>query len=258
MARVTRVDSSANKTAVVTGGTRGIGKAIAARLIADGVPCLVTGTSAEAPAHAPAGSRYFGVDLGDRARVRQLAGHLRELRPAILVNNAGINVKGDAAAFPDDEYDRMLEVNLRAPFVLIKAVLPGMLARNWGRIVNITSLWGVTGNPEDAAYCASKFGLDGMTASIAADTARSGVLINSVAPGFICTEAAEAAYTEAELKAVSAQIPVGRLGKPEEVASLVAWLASPENTYMTGQNLLIDGGLTRTAKLATRESAGRK
>lgn len=241
---------SANKIAVVTGGTRGIGKAIATRLIADGMPCLVTGTSAEAPATAPSGSQYFGVDMSDRARVGQFADHLRGLKPKILVNNVGINIKGDAATFLNSDYDRLLEINLRAPFLLIKAVLPGMLANNWGRIVNITSLWGVTGNSKDAAYCASKFGLDGMTASIAADVARFGVLINSVAPGFIYTEAAQAAYTEDELKAVSAEIPVGRLGRPEEVASLVAWLTSVENTYMTGQNLLIDGGLTRTAKLA--------
>lgn|SRR5487761_163622 len=237
------------RMAVVTGGTRGIGRAIATRLLADGNDCLVVATADSAPPTLPKGAQYYGADLRSRAAAEKLADHLREIQPAILVNNVGLNIKGATAEFPVEDYDVLLDTNLRVPFILIRAVLPGMVAQNWGRIVNVTSLWGVSGNAEDAAYCASKFGLDGLAVSLAAEVARSGVLVNSVAPGFIYTEQAAEAYTDEALKAVSQQIPVGRLGKPEEVAALVSWLAGTENTYLTGQNILIDGGLTRTAKL---------
>lgn len=236
------------RMAVVTGGTRGIGRAIATRLLADGNDCLVVATAETPPASLPTGAQYYGADLRSRGAAEKLAAYVRELQPTILVNNVGLNVKGPTAEFPVEDYDMLLDTNLRVPFILIQAVLPDMLKRSWGRIVNVTSLWGVSGNIENAAYCASKFGLDGLTASLAAEVARSGVLVNSVAPGFIYTEQAAEAYTDEALKTVSQQIPVGRLGKPEEVAALVSWLAGTENTYLTGQNILIDGGLTRTAK----------
>jgi len=237
-----------SRLAIVTGGTRGIGGAIARRLLADGHECIYTGTAAERPQHAPQDGEFVSLDLRLRADVDRFAGLIRERRPDILVNNVGLNVKGPSEEFPSNEYDVLLEVNLKAPFTFIQAALSGMKERQWGRIVNITSLWSVTGNRHDAAYCASKFGLDGLTTALAAEVAPYGVLANCVAPGFIYTEAAREAYSADDLESISSQIPVGRLGKPEEVASLVSWLVSEENTYLTGQNILIDGGLTRTAK----------
>jgi NAD(P)-dependent dehydrogenase (short-subunit alcohol dehydrogenase family) len=248
MNNVLATSRPSRRMAVVTGGTRGIGRAVATRLIADGHDCLVVATADSAPAGLPAGAQYYGTDLRSRKAAQQLAEHLRGIQPTILVNNVGLNIKGATKGFPVDQYDLLLDTNLRVPFILIQAVLPAMLSEGWGRIVNVTSLWGVSGNSEDAAYCASKFGLDGLTASVAAEVARAGILVNSVAPGFIYTEQAAEAYTDEALKAVSEAIPVGRLGKPEEVAALVSWLVGPENTYVTGQNILIDGGLTRTAK----------
>lgn len=248
MTNATAGSPQPRQTAVVTGATRGIGRAIATRLIADGHDCLIIATADSPPHTLPAGAEYLGADLRNRAAVEGLVGHLREIQPSILVNNVGLNIKGVTTEFPLENYDTLLDTNLRVPFLLIQAALPGMMEKGWGRIVNITSLWSLTGNAEDAAYCASKFGLDGLTASVAAEVARSGILINSVAPGYIYTEQAAEAYTDEELRSVSGQIPLGRMGAPEEVAALVAWLVSSENTYLTGQNILIDGGLTRTAK----------
>ena len=237
------------RVAVVTGATRGIGRACAERLTADGHTVHGVGTTLSPPTTLPPGVRYHQADLGDPDDVDRLTAVLAALRPAILVNNAGINVKGGTTTFNDVDYDRLLDVNLRAPFVLIRAVLPGMVEAGWGRIVNVTSMWGSTlGNPADAAYCASKTGLAGLTLSLAAEVARHGVLVNAVAPGFTLTDAAEAAYTPAELDAVADTIPVGRLARPDEVAALVAWLCSGENTYLTGQEILIDGGLSRAAR----------
>ncbi len=235
------------QAAIVTGAGRGIGRAIAERLLRDGHRCLVTGTTPDGAGRAPDGADYQVADLRNADHVEALAGVIRDSRPSILVNNAGINIKGSTADFATSAYDALHAVNVRAPFLLVAAALPGMVAASWGRIVNITSLWGIAGNPMNAAYCASKFGLDGLTASVAAEVASANILVNAVAPGYIYTEAAAEAFTPDALEAVSREIPVGRLGRPDEIASLVAWLVSDENSYMTGQNLLIDGGLTRTA-----------
>lgn len=233
--------------AVVTGGTRGIGAAITTRLVADGHECVFTGTSAQRPPGASRDGDYIGVNLADRAATARFAAHLSALRPDVLVNNAGVNLKGPTVAFPEGDYDTVLDVNLRAPMMLMQAVLPAMTARGWGRIVNVTSIWGVTANPRDAAYCASKFGLDGLTASIAAEVAGSGVLMNCVAPGYIETDLL-ARHSQEDVAAAAERIPAGRIGLPREVAALVSWLVGAENTYVTGQNILIDGGLTRTAR----------
>jgi len=234
-------------TALVTGGTRGIGRAIAERLIKDGLKCIVTGRNVDPPDSTPHGCEYFKADLMIQNDVDSLAMFIEKEKPCVLVNNVGLNIKGATGDFLLNSYDDILNVNLRAPFILSKSALKGMESAGWGRIVNITSLWGVTGNINNAAYCASKFGLDGLTVSLAAEYAKNGILINAVAPGYILTENAKEAFTKEALNSISSEIPVGRLGNPEEVASLVSWLVSVENTYMTGQNLLIDGGLTRTA-----------
>jgi NAD(P)-dependent dehydrogenase (short-subunit alcohol dehydrogenase family) len=224
-----------------------MGRAIVARLAADGWSCLFTGRS-EARPDGLAGDEYVSVELTDRAATEEFAAQLRERKPAILVNNAGRNMMGATVSYTSDTYDQQLELNLRAPFLLMQAVIPGMVEAGWGRIVNITSIWGVTPHTEDAAYSASKFGLDGMSASIAAEVARSDVLVNCVAPGYIETEQTHTAFTDEQLEEVCKDIPVGRLGRPEEIAAVVSWLVSRENTYVTGQNLLVDGGLTRTAR----------
>lgn len=239
---ISRVPSACARTAVVTGGSRGIGRAIAVRLVRDGYRCLITGST---PRSVPVdGAEFLSVDFRDEAQTNAFGKHLAALAPDILVNNAGINIPGDAETFSLEDYDRLHTVNLRTPFRLCKAVLPSMKARRWGRIVNITSIWSIVGPARYAAYCSTKFGLDGFTTSLATEVAPFNVLVNAVAPGYIANEATYEAHA-AKLDEVVKTIPMRRMGRPEEVAAFVSWLLSDENTYLTGQNLLIDGGLAR-------------
>ena len=231
------------KTAVVTGGTRGIGFAIAERLVADGADVLVTGTAPDGGG--PAGTRYRAADFTDAEATDALADTLRAAAPDILINNAGINRNTPFADIPAADFDDIQRINLRAPFLLIQAVLPGMRERSWGRIVNICSIWSKVVRPGRASYAASKFGLEGITAAVAAEAAADGVLVNAVSPGFIDTELTRRTVAPEQLEKLIADVPAARLGTPEEIARFVAWLAGPENTYISGQNIAIDGGFTR-------------
>lgn len=231
------------RIAAVTGGTRGIGRAVAERLRDGGARVLVTGTRPEGPA--PAGCEYRVADFSDPAATEALAGALRALRPAILVNNAGVTHPQPFEEIETPEFLRVHRINLVAPLLLSRAVLPGMRAARWGRIVNVGSIWGVVSKAERATYSAAKFGLDGMTAALAAEVAGDGVLANCVAPGFVETDLMTSLLSEAQRAALAAQVPMKRFARPEEIAALVVWLCSPENTYVSGQQLVIDGGYTR-------------
>jgi 3-oxoacyl-[acyl-carrier protein] reductase len=163
----------------------------------------------------------------------------------ILVNNAGVNRIASFEEIDPEDFDRIHAVNLRAAFLLCQAVLPGMRKKKWGRIVNITSIFGIVGKELRGSYAASKFGLDGMTAALAAEVAADGVLANCVAPGVIDTELTRRVLGDQGLADLLSRVPIGRLGRAEEVAAFVAWLVGPENTFISGQNLAIDGGFTR-------------
>jgi 3-oxoacyl-[acyl-carrier protein] reductase len=137
-------------------------------------------------------------------------------------------------------------VNVRAPFLLARACAPGMAERGWGRIVNIGSIWSVVSIAQRASYSTSKFGVDGMTAAMSAELAASGILVNTVSPGFVDTELTRRVLGEDGIAELTARVPIRRLAQPSEIAALVAWVAGPDNTYLTGQNVVIDGGFTRT------------
>jgi NAD(P)-dependent dehydrogenase (short-subunit alcohol dehydrogenase family) len=231
-------------TALVTGATRGIGAAIAERLASEGATVVVTGTGPSGSG--PAGTDYYTVDLSDRAAADRFADVVAAtIRPDILVNNAGINVVAPFSEVAPSDFDRVHDVNLRAPFLLCQAVLRPMRDRHWGRIVNVTSIFSVVSRAGRASYSASKFGLDGMTAAMAVEVAADGVLVNCVAPGFVDTDLTRRTLGDQGIAELIGKVPIGRLARTEEIAALVAWLASRENTYLTAQNIVIDGGFVR-------------
>ena len=232
-----------NKLAVVTGATRGIGQAIAYQLQQAGADVIVTGTKIQnvlCDAY-----KYCPVNFICKESTQKFADFLSEQQPDILVNNAGINVIDSFQETTLDNFNNIHQVNVVAPFLLCRAVIPGMKAKNWGRIVNISSILGKISKSRRAAYSASKFAIDGMTAALAAEVATYGILANCVAPGFIETDLTKKILGEEGIAEITQQIPARRLGTPEEIAKFVVWLASIENTYISGQNIAIDGGFTR-------------
>jgi 3-oxoacyl-[acyl-carrier protein] reductase len=238
----------AGKVAVVTGGSRGIGRAIAEALHGAGAKVAVLGRDGARAAEVAAavGDRAFGVaaDVSDAAHVAQAVAMVEErLGPVdILVNNAGITKDGLLARMGGDDWDVVLNANLKGAFLMTKAVTRGMMKRRWGRVVNITSVVGLTGNAGQANYAASKAGLIGFTKAVARELASRNVLVNAVAPGFIDTDMTRA-LTDPQRDALVKQIPLGRLGQGGDVAHAVLFLASDLAGYITGQVLVVDGGM---------------
>ncbi len=236
------------RTAFVTGSTRGIGRAIAETLHAAGARVAVVGRSAEAAAavakETGARARGFGCDVTIPDSIRAaIAACETELGPVdILVNNAGLTRDNLLLRLGQAEWDEVLAANLTGAFVASQAVIKGMMKRRFGRIINITSVVGVTGNAGQANYAASKAGLIGFAKSVAKEYAARGVLVNCIAPGFIETDMTADLPTAAKA-ALLESIPLGRLGAPADIAGVVAFLASDLGAYITGQVLVVDGGM---------------
>lgn len=233
----------AGRSVLITGGTRGIGYAIAKAFLEQEAEVHVTGT--KKVGKGPHASIYHSCDFTNTENLENLCDKVQRINVEVLINNAGINKTGAFADLSPDDFLSIQQVNLYSAFRLTQAVLPGMTSNNWGRIVNISSIFSIVSKEFRAPYSASKFGLDGMTASLAAEVAKSGVLVNSVAPGFIDTELTRKVLGEQGVQEMVEKVPIRRMGKPEEVAKLVLWLASDENTFVSAQNIAIDGGFTR-------------
>jgi len=237
------------KVALVTGASGGIGGAIAKALHGQGATVVLSGTRQEAldKLKAELGERAFTAigNLSDTTSVEALPKAAEEAAGAgidILVNNAGITKDNLFMRMKDEEWDQVIAVNLTAAFRLSRAVLRGMMKKRWGRIIQITSVVGATGNPGQGNYAAAKAGLVGMTKSLAAEVASRNITVNAVAPGFIQTAMTDV-LTDAQKEMISARIPAGRMGMPEEIAAACAYLASPEAAYVTGETIHINGGM---------------
>jgi 3-oxoacyl-[acyl-carrier protein] reductase len=236
------------KTALVTGATGGIGGAIARALHGQGAQVMLAGTRRErldALARELAGRVHVApADLADPAAPETLVKAAESAMGGldILVNNAGITRDGLLLRMKDEDWQAVLEVNLSSAFRLSRAALRGMMKKRWGRIINITSVVGVTGNAGQANYAAAKAGMIGMSKAIAAEIATRGITVNCIAPGFITTAMTEKLTAE-QREAGAKAIPMGRFGTPEEVASAAVYLASPEAAYVTGQTLHVNGGM---------------
>lgn len=236
------------KAALVTGATGGIGGAIAKALHAQGATVAISGTKAEklASLAGELGSRVHVMpcDLRDRAAVAKLAEDADKTlgQTDILVNNAGITHDNLFMRMKDEEWDDVIAVNLTSVFVLTRGILRNMMRRRYGRIVNIASISGVLGNPGQGNYAASKAGLVGMTKSLAREVASRGITANCIAPGFIKTPMTDA-LTPKQVEVIAAAIPAQTFGKPEDVAAAVAFLASSEAAYITGETIHVNGGM---------------
>ncbi|WP_305968454.1 MULTISPECIES: 3-oxoacyl-ACP reductase FabG [unclassified Mameliella] len=236
------------KSALITGASGGIGGAIAKALHGAGANVGLSGTRVE-PLEALAaelGERAFVLPckLDDAEAVAALPKQAAEAMGSvdILVNNAGITRDNLFMRMSDDEWQSVLDVNLTATFKLCKGVMRGMMKSRWGRIVNISSVVGATGNPGQGNYAAAKAGMVGMSKSLAYEVASRGITVNAVAPGFIETAMTDK-LTDDQKSAILTQIPTGRMGTPEEIAASVLYLASPEAAYVTGTTLHVNGGM---------------
>jgi len=238
----------AGKKALVTGASGGIGGAIARMLHGQGATVALAGRNRNAldALAAELGDRCHVIvgDLGDAESSDAMLSAASDAMDGIdvLVNNAGLTRDNLAMRMKDDDWQAVIDVNLTATFRMSRAVMRGMMKARWGRIINVTSIVGVTGNPGQANYAASKAGIIGMSKSLAGEVATRGITVNCIAPGFIATAMTESLGDDQKEKLVGA-VPAGRLGTPEDVAACAVFLASDEAAYVTGQTLHVNGGM---------------
>ena len=228
---------------LITGASRGIGETLA--MAFHNKKYEVYGIGSSFDPNLSFIHKYFQVDLSNQQQIEDISTHiLNNYHFDVLINNAGINIVSDFCKITSENWQKQHMINVFAPFKLSQVVIPSMQVLGFGRIINIASVWSKISKPGRAAYSANKFALDGMTKSMAAEFAKDNILINCVSPGFIDTDLTRKNLGENGIKKIIERIPIGRLAKSSELSNLILWLASEDNTYLTGQNLIIDGGFT--------------
>jgi 3-oxoacyl-[acyl-carrier protein] reductase len=241
-----------NQVAIVTGAGRGIGHAIAVRLASEGARvAAVSRTEANAQRTADEinaaradSAKAYAVDVANHADVQKIGAQILDEfgRVDVLVNNAGVTRDGLSMRMSIEDWDTVIDTNLKGAFNFCQAVMRSMIKQRSGRVINISSVSGLTGNAGQANYAASKAGLIGFTKSLARELASRGITVNAVAPGFVITDMTDALSDQLK-ETITAKIPLGKLGQPEDIAAAVAFLASEEARYITGQVLTVDGGM---------------
>ncbi|GAB5560427.1 MAG: 3-oxoacyl-[acyl-carrier-protein] reductase [Synoicihabitans sp.] len=234
---------------LVTGATRGIGRAIAVRLLKDGYTVYGTGTQNSAERCSDrldlAGVSWIDVDFSSRDSVRKFLQILGEIGPFdALVNNAGVNRIKPFEEVEEDDYDFVHDINLRSPYLICRDVIKGMVAQGGGRVVNVASIWSVVTKSHRSLYSSSKTGLIGLTRALAAEAGAQGVLVNLVSPGFVLTDMTRKSLSPAQMAELTEQVPLKKMAAPKDIAEVVRFLLSPENRYLTGQNIVVDGGFS--------------
>ncbi|TQE84050.1 SDR family NAD(P)-dependent oxidoreductase [Leptospira noguchii] len=233
-----------DKLVLITGGTRGIGRQLAIEFLALGGKVVITGTSPEMNQDlVNSNLTYHSVDFQSREDIHNFTKFLLSFEKIdVCINNAGINRINYIENTLDQDLDDMFSVNIIAPFLITRTVAGIMKKKSFGRIVNIASIFGSVSREKRSIYTMSKYAVRGLTVSASNELAKYNVLVNTVSPGFVMTDLTKKNLSDSEIKSLEAQIPIGRLGKPEEIAKVVLFLVSDNNTYLTGQNIIVDGG----------------
>ena len=238
-----------NKVALITGGTKGIGLEIANVFYAKGIKVIISGTNKEkiAEINSKKDPNFYAYEANFSNEI-SLKSFLKEVEKInqidILVNNAGINKIDEFTNTLSEDFKMIQSVNVKAPYEISKTVVSKMKKNKFGRIVNISSIFGKLSKSKRSLYSISKFGLHGLTVALSAELSKKNILTNTVSPGFINTDLTKKILSKDEMKKLAKNIPLGRFGEPQEIAKLVYFLCSEENSYISGQNIFIDGGFT--------------
>ena len=231
-----------NQNVLVTGGTRGIGKALVDAFTGAGANVYFTGRSEKAPLGAE--KRYFSLDFTNDTSLNNFLLNIKNMKIDVLVNNAGINKIAPFVDIATEDFRRIQKVNVEGPFLLSQIIAKKMLENSYGRIVNISSVFGQISKIERASYSTSKFALEGMSKAMAVEYAAKNILVNVVSPGFVDTDLTREILTPQQIDEIVSTVPIKRLAFVEEIAKVVLFVASKENSFMTGQNILVDGAFT--------------
>ena len=228
-----------NQNILITGGTKGIGEKLVKDFKLNGGNVWFTGRDPSVK-----DENYFCVDFNNETEMSDFIDNIAKIDFDVLINNAGTNKIGNIEKYKLSDYERIINLNLVSCFRITKAVIPNMKKKNYGRIINITSISSEISMPLRSAYCSSKFGLLGLTKASAVELAENNILINSIGPGVTSTELTVSVLGENKMKEIASNVPMKRLGTVEDISNVVMFISSSKNTYMVGQNLIIDGGYT--------------